>query len=55
MDQNMSPDGNKEQSFVPISPETNVRNKSMEVHDRIPLDPASLPKLNTSTKTKIGN
>jgi hypothetical protein len=36
-----SPDGNKGQSFVPLPPEPNGRNKSMGAHDRIHPDPAN--------------
>jgi hypothetical protein len=40
MDQ-MSPDGNKKQSFAPLPREPNGRNKSMDAHDRIPPDLAN--------------
>jgi hypothetical protein len=40
MDQK-SHDGNKEQSFAPLPPKPNGRNKSMGAHDRIPPDSAN--------------
>ena len=61
----MSPDGNKDQSFTPLPPEPNGRNKSMGEHDRIPPDLANsrqrvhcyirrrnLPEHNTSARSR---